>query len=352
MSRDLTLFVWLFAATFLVGTIMPIALVVKHGWPRGSRWIQNYLSTTLFLLAFFPAAVGVLGVTYDQHEDIRPHGTAALVSYTLLALLIGMALLVTWRDFVTLDAIPFLLNEGEGKAGRVWELEPKLREDEGKLYDSADCREFTQLVRPFGSLAGLRARGNWLTIPLFLVNAAGAVCVVLLAFGLALASKIGVGGRLDQDAARQLTVVFVIFLLWFPLRIYTNWYQFAPYRQSTLSAQKLLLALAIVAVLVAFLSWHSFQPGISRTVLVTLAASVTPIVFGALKAPWPIVRNVAAAVASGFQSVDFSYFLMIAVALLVVTGVVASDFVLPPQLPTVQQAGTPDSASATSPHTR
>lgn len=331
LDEFLKLFLIVFAIAMVVAMVMPISLWTHLGKKEGSRWVQNFLSTTLFLLAFFPSAAGLVAVAYAENGDLIAHGMLGRYTIAVLPLLLVIAFVVTYFDFMTLDAAPFLLNDREGQGARVRTLETQLRLNRGTMYDSPEAREYAELVKPFASYGGVRVRGNWLSWVLLALNLTGAALVTCMVFGLFVLASTD-QHSIDQEAAlRRLGGVYQLFLFWFPLRLYTNWYQFSPYRQTILGRQTLVLGLAIVSLVIPFFIWHAYQPGTSRYALITLTGISTLITLlgSAGKLPIESINKGMREAMHMLQEAHFSIFLMVGTILLLISTVFAKDLVHP-----------------------
>jgi hypothetical protein len=355
LDPNAKLFYVVFAVTFACTLALPISIWKQIGWKEGNRWIQNYPSTTLYMWAFFPSVAGLLAVVFVQHRHLVPSsmGTIAWIGYFVL---LAIAIAAAYGDFVTVDAIPFLLNDKAGRAARVRELDGILRPASAATTETPgtnaeEKKEYIRLVQPFASVGGLSARANKVAFVLFLQNCAGAAAATALILGLALSSRVHVHDAENEMLLRQLGAVYQLLLFWFPFQIYSNWYQYTLYSRETLTRQRLIFFLVLLSLVAGFLVWHAFEPGISRNIFAAVLGStaLTAVLSLVGRIKWDVVNKVVRVGVRVFQSAPFSYFVMLGVGLIIASAVAAGDFVhQPPQTSpatSVQQAGhqVPDS---------
>lgn len=166
---------------FFLGLILPVGLLVVCGTNDGTRWLQNCASVTIYVPLLLPFAVAVLG------QAIWSNGNLGLVKWPLvraiagLTILLAVALCVAYRDFLTVDALPFVLRGVPGCVANPLDVERQLRAcSRSDAVRVALETSYANLVCPFGSFVNARARGNWLIYPLLFQSFMGAVVVAVL----------------------------------------------------------------------------------------------------------------------------------------------------------------------------
>lgn len=322
MARTWELFFVVLVAGALGGAVMPVGTWLR--WRRQAvPWLQNCPSLSIFVVVLLPIAAGEVAVLFAQEAALPLSRPWRIAAFSVLGLLLIVAGNAVYRDFLTLDVPPFLLNarDDAGRASAAFDLEQRLRD---RRLTPEERRElapaYAKLVAPFRSLTEARRRGNWLIYPVLAQALWGAGTVAVLFWCALVAGFVyDANSNVMVRATTLLTVGFGILAVWFPLRVYSNWYQLAFYRADWVKAQQALWILVPVALAIVFFIFAALAPVITVKVLAGGIGGVVTFLGVAARFKWQPVLQAAAWIAEFLGGLRAPFTLVLYLVVFLVT---------------------------------
>jgi hypothetical protein len=231
-------FFWIaFLIAFLIATTFPLSVVVcLPKETRPSRWIQNCLPFSVFMLSAFPTAMGIFCVVFFNPSQfsvftVEAYG-ATWVFYAAvaaLALLLSLACLIVLHDFTSHPIAPYILR-GE-RAVRAFALEKVLRKagrfGSGSSKLKARREEYRRVVQ-LDSIRQILRHGSLVAIAYLMIAWVGTMASVFYFWYVAV--LVISNHPLPAKTANRLLMVFILLVTWLPMRVYMDWYQNYFYR--------------------------------------------------------------------------------------------------------------------------
>ncbi len=332
-------FFWGMGCTLLLAALYPISILINFGLD-GSRWVQNDLAYGLFVLFVLPLAVGVFAQVF-QLDTLRriPNPTRAALLTLLVILVVFAGTLASREVFRSPGAIPAFLLKHPTSALK---LDCCLRRSVNPMVCPAvECSDVVSNLPdepsgtwaldiyrehapayPFADYGDLFARANTTVYVSWFFDVASGVFVMII-FWYLIAVVVAKRGR-ERGISDGLVMVYALMLLWFPTRLYSEWY-LNFYNVAHLREYFAFWTLFVVALLAIPLLVYLFKPG--RPVLIfSTVNGVFLAMFGAINQFTP---GILRAIASGLETMPFPYFL--AIVLLVFIMLATMVFVIATQ---------------------
>ncbi|MEA3231411.1 MAG: hypothetical protein U9Q05_06630 [Thermodesulfobacteriota bacterium] len=234
-----------FLAIFSIGILYPVSILWKMGF-GGIIWIKNDPAFSCFVLFLLPLAAGIFFTIFDRRKITSLK--RFLRAFSLIALIMFE---VATIGFVLDDAVntgtsivpPFLLSD----FGEAVVLDLKIRQQVPRprqlmfqpKYLAVDWTEnYTQNVQPFQSIRDRLTRGSSTASIAVVINLVSGIFVVF-AFWYIVIMMIWIRPsdrllvntntihppRISDDEVEAIALIIAITLLWFPMRLYSDWYQ-------------------------------------------------------------------------------------------------------------------------------
>lgn len=227
----MTLFWIAFLITFALAVTYPIAVwTTLPASTKPTRWIQNSLPFSVFMLSSFPIAVGVFCVTFVSLQinvfDVNAYGSGwkLVASVVALVIMLAFASAIVLHDFISRPIGPYILR-GE-RAAQAFQLEHDLRNSSRSGVPMASvaekCTDYQNLIQ-LGSLSNVFRHGNWVAAA-YLIIAWSATLFCVFYFWFVAVLVISNQAVSSKDVTRLL-MVFVLLITWFPMRVHLDWYQ-------------------------------------------------------------------------------------------------------------------------------
>jgi hypothetical protein len=307
-----------------LGLSIAIGLCVRMGLADGLRWTQNWPSATTFMVSSYAMAAGIFAYVVRTAPSVIPAGAFRWTLFAFAGIVALVVISNAWTDFTLEDPNPTILNRLGGRGDDVIRLERQLRAlPPSGRQDSALAREYRRLVKPFANLRGVRSRANWLAYVLLLENIqAGLLAGAFLVYAIAFALFVPQAER--GAAPQQLVAVLMLFLTWYPFRLYAQWYQYSIYREE-FSSQRLFWFLLAVAIGAMVLLFFVAKPGTTLTVSGGLFVLVGSVLGAAKLFNWEWTQRVVRRCADGLADCPFGYYAMLYLLVVGLCAVVAGS---------------------------
>ncbi len=305
---------WLVAAaTFAVAALYPLALALHCNIHDAARWIQNDVAFSVFVLWLFPLVTGLLwvsiwpGVRRQLSERARP------VFSLMACVLAACSLVVVASDVVRVDqhdepmiVEPALLRGADAMRADVLTRAP-LRDSYARLLDqkfandeaknnawiawearrATAAQSYGTRFRGFATITDLLHRGSAVALVKLVLNTVVAVNLALLFAALVGAMIILYGAPKERLNTEALLVAYSLACLWFPMRLYSEWYD-GYYSLARLRSYPAFWVLAFIALLSLALLVYILKPGRLGLTIPSMAAAFG-ILFSGLGAMKPAV---------------------------------------------------------------
>ncbi|MEN8261466.1 MAG: hypothetical protein ABFS02_12955 [Pseudomonadota bacterium] len=335
MKTANTRFFWGAGAAFGLAALYPASIWINLG-SDGSRWIQNDLAYSFFVLFILPLAVGVFARSFQFDVLQRLPRTLRYAAVALLLVIEFFAGFLAAQEIFRHDSVPaFLLRESSEPLRLDQCLRACVRQYQDKTMrcDVEDCPGVVeQLMLPgeespgrraadiFGQATGVgafegyrdvSARANWTVYVSIFFDVASGMFVMLVFWYLVLV-VLTRRGR-EANLSDSLTMVYGLLLLWFPARLYSEWY-LNFYTLTSVREYFAFWTLFAVAIMAIPLLVYLFKPG--RPVLIF--SSVNGVFIAAIGILNHFKPGVLGLVARGFESMPFAYFLAMVLLVFIV----------------------------------
>ncbi len=214
---------WISLAYFLAAITYPISLLVKLRGDTSEviRWLKNTPTFTIYLPFVFSLGAGALLAFFPWDEFVHLCFPQLLLAIGLLVVFLGLAIFVALEDLKRPIVEPFMFRSHSDQLRQEKEIR-------GAIKDScvaSDVRvslvkQYKAIAPPFQSLGCLRTDGSRTAIAACGLNILVAVTVAFLLWSLSLPILFNTITLPHHIIA----VVIGIFCIWFPLRLYAEWY--------------------------------------------------------------------------------------------------------------------------------
>lgn len=330
---------WGMGVTFGVAALYPISILINLG-ADGVRWIQNDPAYSFFVLLILPVAVGVFTRTFNPQIVGKLPKQQRMALLGLLVIMEGFAVFLASQEaFRGPTVAPIMLKEPETALSLdrcLRDCIHGIRADNPQVCSQAGCPDGvsrllvgaaetadgkaleiygeTAGASPFATYRDFFSRGSVTAYVASFFDVFSGVFVMLILWYIIVL----VTSRRLRDPAMNdaVIVVYGLLLLWFPARLYSEWYIHF-YSVSHFSAYfafwfLLLVALVSIPLLVLLL-----KPG--RPVLVfTTVNGIVLTLLGLLSHFSPDWMR---AIARGLETMPFAYFVAFAFLIALVLGV-------------------------------
>lgn len=209
------------AIAFVYATIAPISILLRMG-SSGWRWILNDTAFGFFMLIAFPFAVAVFSCVVDLRLIKRSFTELSVLTFPLIQFVVMLAVL-SWGVYLDLVDAPTA-----GESHRI--RQPYMFQDTAKMRELVDLhtKGFASKDLPKAA-AEYKQRAtagdmHWARAMFVIFFASNFFNV---AFGIAVFCYIvlaSVAGRIGADVCNHLVFVLAALALWFPCRMYADWF--------------------------------------------------------------------------------------------------------------------------------
>jgi hypothetical protein len=322
--------------TFIIAALYPLGILLELGLD-GVRWIQNDPAYNFFVLLILPLSVGI----FLRIFDLKPLGSLAGK-----ARMIFIGLLVVMELFAVLLAVPQTLRGPPAPPHlfahvdlhRAIALDRSLRQcveypEAQPPCDPPGCGQFAQALTSatgehrtalvlacyqaagiktaFTSYADFLSTGSLSGYVSTFFNIFSGMFVILVFWYMVL--LVVARGPRSAPKVDSLIVVYGLMLIWFPARLYSEWY-IDYYSLAHLTNYFAFWFLLVTALLALPLLVLLFKPGRPVLIFSTLNGVIIAL-FGLLNLFRPELMG---DIARGFESMPFRYFAAFAVLVFVV----------------------------------
>lgn len=299
------------ALAFAYSSIAPISILVRMG-ASGWRWILNDTAFGFFMLIVFPFAVAVFSCVVDVRLIKRSFNGLSVLSFPLVLFVVMLGVL-PWGVYLDLVDAPTA-----GETHRI--RQPYMFQDTAKMRELVDLHskgfESKDLPKAAAEYKERATAGdmNWpraMFVIFFVSN------YVNVAFGIAVFCYIvlaSVAGRIGADVCNHLVFVLAASAVWFPCRMYADWFiNLSDFSWiASYAAAWILLVLFVVCAFVLALRMNEGSL-YHRFVIPTTVISAVVAALAAWKAP--LLTKIAAAF-EGYHPIFRMSFALIVIALL------------------------------------
>lgn len=293
------------AATFALAALYPVVLTWQCGWAQAARWAKNDIAFTVFVLWIFPLITGLLatsllpGVWHYSTPAIRrallPVGGLLVIASVIvvhgdISRVDNDDLIVPPEPVVVRGTQAVLLDDELRKPLRdayreVLERVRYLKEDEQALawkeYEDlrkAHVAKYRAAVPGFSGIRDAAQRSSITAVVKLILNVMVAVTIALVFLCLTAAVAILYTQTRSRLNAEALLVTYSLGCLWFPMRLYTEWY--IGFYSFALDSYLAFWILAFVALIGLPLLVYVLKPGNVAVTIPSMAAAVGVIFSG------------------------------------------------------------------------
>jgi hypothetical protein len=327
MSNTLKLAVLGFVISFVISLSHPLIIFFYLPKPtQPARWIQNNPSYTVFLLSSFPAAVAVFVATINwQVISYWTAGWRLLVFGIVIGLIFVIVTLAVRDNFTSHPIGPYVLKRKQAEESFALEMElRRARPSKGFLSDSLRTKrnDYQKLIHLKSGREILKRGGPVAYVHLglaWIVTFFISTYFFYMAFLLVKTGQEGI--NFLEGEKEKLAVIFVLLLPWFPMRIYTEWYQNEFHRPDWLKQYSAFWTLAFLAVAYLWFVIVMLRPQGTSILILTALTPLIPAAVGKFKPEW--LRLFARYLAS----LPFIYFVVICLVFVVIGATTAFRFI-------------------------
>lgn len=185
------------------------------------RWLKNTPTFTLYLPFFFSVGAGLLFAGFPWEALASWKSWQFGVGGVILAALLCLGGLAALEDLKRPMVEPFMFRDYDEILAKEKELRAELKrvERQGDQSRSLKISKYKSQAQPFLSIKGLKQRGSLCAWASFLLNLLAAGTVAFTFWYLGMTALFGLPLKEKMVAA-----VVGLFCLWFPLRLYAEWY--------------------------------------------------------------------------------------------------------------------------------
>ena len=330
------------AAAFIVAAAYPVALAIQCESREAERWMQNDVAFTVYVLWLFPLVVGLLVTSI--FPGIRRHLAASnrriLDAIAFVLVLAALVVVVTDVGRVDTDQLPVAAEPALLRGRDAMQFDAAVRLPLRKAYaalldtrfvnDEAKNRAwiawdgqrmhavalYRQKYPGFRSVADVFRRGSATAYIKVLLNAMVGVVLALIFTALVGGVMIVVRAPTTPLNTEALLVGYSLACLWFPMRLYSEWYD-GYYSLGRLRSYPAFWVLVLAALLALALLIYLLKPSRVAVTIPSMAAAFG-IVFTAIGALKPAVLWYLGAVVE-----TFNVAILFVVALILVTPLAA-----------------------------
>lgn len=237
---------------FFLAALYPLTLIWQCGWTHAQHWLNNDVAFTIFVLWVFPLIVGL--TSSALLPGIRRQSSTRLrrILYGTATLLLIAATIVVLRDVVRLDpetkqplapepmhvpGIDAIVTDEQLRAPLRKQYSAMIRdaavstEEERlqaqKAYRSARAAAAAQYAEKhpgFKTIGEAFTDGSATWYVKFFLNLVVALTLALIFLILVAAVTVRLRHPTKDFNADALLLTYCLACLWFPLRLYTEWY--------------------------------------------------------------------------------------------------------------------------------
>lgn len=334
-------FWWWFGSMTALGALHVLGVYLASPGALGTAWVKNDPAMCAFVPALLPWVVAIAAAILvpDIGEHFSPDVRRMFRTVFLVLAAVALFLIVV-PDLRRAPVEPYVLknvrlaasiDERERSkvrdAHEVFEQQPPVGEDEVKAMrrklrtaSRGAVTDYTAAARArFAGLGDFIDRGSFSGWTKFLINI---VVAIVVSFYFSFLLSIGYSLMIDQRVKFNLEALLIamsLLILWFPMRLYTEWYLHF-FTLSYLTDFPAFFVLLVVAIL--SLLWVVFimKPGRAAVTIPTLITAFTS-AFGVVSVFEP---EVLWAIARVFERMPFEYVVALLAIGIVCTAVIVS----------------------------
>ena len=191
----------------------------------GARWLKNTPTFTVYLPFFFAVGAGLLFSSFpwaslsDAHGPFRSFPIGALVLIVLIIIMF-LAAFAALEDLKRPLVEPFMFKDYLEPLRIERNLRRRLKSEDFDLLERNELvQAYAAAAPPLMTLRGLRDRGGACAFVSFLLNLIAAETIAVLFWYL------GISQLFDISSEKAIVATHLgLLCLWFPLRLYTEWY--------------------------------------------------------------------------------------------------------------------------------
>ena len=312
-------------AAFVIAAAYPVALWVQCEPREAQRWIQNDIAFTVYVLWLFPLVVGLLVVSIfpgiRRHLGVRNRRILDVIAVVLV--LAGLMVVATDVGRLDTDQLPVAVEPALLRGSEAMKLDASVRlplrkqyaalldtrfvndEAKNKAWIAWDLQRaqavtlYRQKFPGFRSVADVLNRGSAVACIKVLLNAIVGVVLALIFAALVGGVMIVVRAPSTPLNTEALLVGYSVACLWFPMRLYSEWYD-EYYSLSRLRSYPAFWVLVLAALLALALLVYLLKPSRVAVTIPSMAAAFG-IVFTAIGALKPAVLWYLGAVVETFN---------------------------------------------------
>jgi MFS family permease len=199
-----------------------VAWVLKGTPQDRERWLKNTPTFVLYLPFLFSIGAGLLFATFPWEELASWKAWQFGIGGAILAAPLYLGGLAALEDLKRPMVEPFMFRECHQLVPLERQLRAELRRatEEGKAR-ALQVARYKALAQPFLSIGGLRERGSLCAWTSLMLNLLAAETVAFAFWYLGMVALFGLTTEKSILAA-----VVGLFCMWFPLRLYAEWYSY------------------------------------------------------------------------------------------------------------------------------
>jgi hypothetical protein len=320
-------------SVFLLMMAFPVSIWRRCG-KDAHRLLKNDPTFGFFVPLVFPLAMATLARTATGTFDGNSRALGIL-----FGAFAALAVMLTIADMKIGPLEPYMLRENTAldydtaMRGKIHTLFRRIHMDEldeneqqsaaGELaaLQRTAMTEYGELARGFASWSDFRKRGSRTAWAQVFVNLAVAVGVAALFAWVILAVYDSLGTKTPAPTANATIIAIGLLMLWFPLRLYSEWYT-GFYTFRSLREYWTFWFLAVVGVVGLLLSAILLRPDVLPIALSTFGSALL-VVFGVLAKLKPRTLGYAAVVFEEMPLIPFVATMVLGIFVVLLTIVIA-----------------------------